>query len=890
MSSSNIRLVERLRDRVQASDFSRGGVVEYGLVSDFFEMIRICEEENAYFAHELNREVRDICSRSVHNRELSLSDREKFYFLNKRALLFDALEDFDAYIQYLEYDRPAEKKFYLPRRKVLYPIVKDMEALDRRELDFLSVSLPPRVGKLVSDDTPVLTRDGWKNHGGLVVGDEVISPRGDFVCVTHVFPKNVANVRVNFTDGTYVDVHENHEWVVYNRHRHKVEVLETKEMVHDYETGIPGKRGHRYHYQVPIKNFVEGEHKKLPVEPYTLGAWLGDGRNGNADICGNKEDYPIVEGIIADGYPVSWHTTHKTTGVEYFGFKGLRKGLQKLGMCHSRKRKEKRIPQEYLTAGVYQRMQLLAGLLDTDGCLRTKENRYDFTTADEKLKEDFVSLVSTFGWRCSIKGVEPHTSSSGIIGRRKYWTVSFNPTCFIPCRLERKQLKKFSKPRRIAICGFEKIEPKPGNCISVEGGIYCVGKRLTPTHNSTLGIFFMTWLMGKYPDKSNLMSGHSDILTNGFYKEVLSILTDPQYLWGDIFQGYKITQSALYQTVDVNDGKRRFPTLTCRSIGGTLTGAVEFSKCLYCDDLIRDLEEALSPTRLESKYNNYANLLKDRKVEDGFQLMIGTRWAPNDVQGRIEEQYKDNPRYRFRVIPALDENGESNFQYEQGHGFSTAYYMDMKESIDNATWTAKYMGNPYEREGLLFPTDELNFYNGVLPGTEPDKIVAFCDVAWGGGDSLAMPFAYVYGEDVYIHDVIFNRGDKEQTRPIVVGKIMQHTPHQARFEANNGGDEYCDAVDALLREKGVKLNLSHRKAPGNMNKIARIVQKSPEIKRMHFLDFKNSNSEYRAFMRELTTFVTTGKNKHDDAPDALAGLATLIDSDAGSIKVFKRPF
>ena len=554
MSSSNIRLVERLRDRVQASDFSRGSVVEYGLVSDFFEMIRICEEENPYFAHELNKEVRDICSRSVYNRELSLADREKFYFLNKRALLFDALDDFDAYIQYLEYDRPAEKKFYLPRRKVLYPIVKDMEALDRRELDFLSVSLPPRVGK------------------------------------------------------------------------------------------------------------------------------------------------------------------------------------------------------------------------------------------------------------------------------------------------------------------------------------------------STLGIFFMTWLMGKYPDKSNLMSGHSDILTNGFYKEVLSILTDPQYLWGDIFQGYKITQSALYQTVDVNDGKRRFPTLTCRSIGGTLTGAVEFSKCLYCDDLIRDLEEALSPTRLESKYNNYANLLKDRKVEDGFQLMIGTRWAPNDVQGRIEEQYKDNPRYRFRVIPALDENGESNFQYEQGHGFSTEYYLDMKESIDNATWTAKYMGNPYEREGLLFPTDELNFYNGVLPGTEPDKIVAFCDVAWGGGDSLAMPFAYVYGEDVYIHDVIFNRGDKEQTRPIVVGKIMQHTPHQARFEANNGGDEYCDAVDGLLREKGVKLNLSHRKAPGNMNKIARIVQKSPEIKRMHFLDFKYSNSEYRAFMRELTTFVTTGKNKHDDAPDALAGLATLIDSDAGSIKVFKRPF
>ena len=152
---------------------------------------------------------------------------------------------------------------------------------------------------------------------------------------------------------------------------------------------------------------------------------------------------------------------------------------------------------------------------------------------------------------------------------------------------------------------------------------------------------------------------------------------------------------------------RRFSTLTCRSIGGTLTGAVEVAKCLYCDDLIEDLEESLNPQRLQNKYDAYANQLKDRMKEGAYQVMIGTRWAVTDVQGRIKDQYEGNPRYRFRVLPALDENDESNFDYPYGIGFSTEYYMDMKASIDDATWCAKYMGKPYVREGLLFPKEDL---------------------------------------------------------------------------------------------------------------------------------------------------------------------------------------
>ena len=116
------------------------------------------------------------------------------------------------------------------------------------------------------------------------------------------------------------------------------------------------------------------------------------------------------------------------------------------------------------------------------------------------------------------------------------------------------------------------------------------------------------------------------------------------------------------------------------------------------------------------------NQLKDRKKEGAFELMVGTRWGVGDPLGRVQEQYRDNPRYRFSVIPALDENGESNFEYDYGVGFTAEYYQDMKASIDDATWCAKYMGRPYVREGLLFPADELRYYNGVLPDGEAYKL------------------------------------------------------------------------------------------------------------------------------------------------------------------------
>lgn len=452
----------------------------------------------------------------------------------------------------------------------------------------------------------------------------------------------------------------------------------------------------------------------------------------------------------------------------------------------------------------------------------------------------------------------------------------------------REPEKKFYPPRRrvlkVLVDDLQDL---------ADGKIDFLGISLPPrVGKSTLCIFFMTWIMGKRPDVASVMSGHSDKLTDGFYRELLSIITDStQYLWQEVFPGSPIVDnSAKNETIDLCK-KKRFPTMTCRSISGTLTGAVEIGSggVLYCDDLIEDLEESLNPVRLQAKYDAYLNQLKDRKKLGAVELMVGTRWNVFDCLGRVQQQYENNERYRFRVIPALNDEGKSNFNYQYGLGFDTAYYRDMKDSIDDATWNAKYQGRPYVREGLLFPEDELKTYNGILPDGEPE-ILAVCDVAWGGGDSLSMPIIYKFGEDIYVHDVVFNRGAKDITYPVVIGRLKQHIPHRARFEANNGGHEYADNVDKALRADGVHINVFSKKAPNNQSKLARIIQFAPDIKKFYFLSDKYRNKEYREFMQEVTTFVQTGKNIHDDACDSLAMVADEVFRGVNRVEVVKRPF
>ena len=449
---------------------------------------------------------------------------------------------------------------------------------------------------------------------------------------------------------------------------------------------------------------------------------------------------------------------------------------------------------------------------------------------------------------------------------------------------DREPQKKFYVPR------MNVLKPVVDDLQDLaDGRIELLAVSLAPrTGKSTLGIFYVTWLMGREPDKANVMSGHSDKLTKGLYKECLDILSDPDYLWHDVFPKAKVVAvSSEDESISVNH-RRRFPTLTCRSVTGTLTGAVEVGNLLYVDDIIEDLEEALNPQRLQNKYDAYLNQLKDRKKDGARELHIGTRWAVGDVIGRLQQQYGDDPKARFTVIPALNENGESNFDYPYGLGFSTAYYQDMKASIDPCTWSCKYMGDPYVREGLLFERDELHYYNGVLPDGECD-IMSVVDVAWGGGDSLSAPIIYWFGDTGYVHDWVFSTGDKSVTQPLVCAAYVRNNVARARFEANVGGTEYAEEIDKSLRERNYKMSIQSQRASTKSSKMDRIVRWSSDIKsRLVFRSDKARGEMYDKAMNELCRISVDAKKQHDDAPDSLAMAMDYRDNGLCSVKAIER--
>lgn len=409
---------------------------------------------------------------------------------------------------------------------------------------------------------------------------------------------------------------------------------------------------------------------------------------------------------------------------------------------------------------------------------------------------------------------------------------------------------------------------------------------------TALAIFYLTWLAGRNPDEPMLTGSHSNSFVRGVYDECLRIFDkDGEYLWNDVFPDVTVSNTNA-KDCRIDLGKRkRFETLEFTSIGTGNAGLYRASTLLYCDDLVSGIEVALSKPRLDKLWETYTTDLRQRKIGNKCkELHIATRWSVHDVIGRLEQNYGDSDRNRFIVMPAMNEKDESNFDYDYGVGYSTETLRKQREVMDEMSWKALYMNQPVEREGLLFPADELRYFNGVLPDGEPDRKLMVMDIAWGGGDFTACPIAYVYGDAVFIPDLVFNNGDKTVTRPEVVGKIIQHKINVVRGEANNGGDEYCDVVDSQLRQQGYHCSVRSQRAPSGQSKLSRIIQYAPDIKRFYFLDEKHQSKEYKAFMEQVTMFTQLGKVPHDDAPDSLAQLADELYNGISKIEPVKRPF
>lgn len=423
------------------------------------------------------------------------------------------------------------------------------------------------------------------------------------------------------------------------------------------------------------------------------------------------------------------------------------------------------------------------------------------------------------------------------------------------------------------------------------------------TGKSTLGLFFLLFMACLYPERSILGNGHSASLTQSFYNEILNMLTNDEYRISAIFPKINIVnKSSEYSYIDLNTVKR-FHTLMFKSVDGGTTGLAEASNILYCDDLVKDVETANNIDRLDKLFYTYTSTIQDRKVQrkgkDGVyrpcpEIHINTPWSIHDVTSRLIQIYGDdgnNPRVRIISVPCYDENGESNFMYDYGKGFGKEYYHQLEMSEDPVIFSAKYLMKPIERDGRPFTQDQLSFYY-EKPDTEPDCVCAYADVAHGGEDYFSMPIAYVYGQEVYIEDVVFvNKMGDDETRPLVRDKIIQHRVTRAGFEENNGGKPYSDLVNIDLKMKNYHANITTHKALSNRSKLDRIMSRQNDIKgvateygtfKIYFKaeSVRKDNKQYNDFMRNLYNWSSkqgaVQRTQHDDAPDSLSGLLTNV--------------
>lgn len=400
------------------------------------------------------------------------------------------------------------------------------------------------------------------------------------------------------------------------------------------------------------------------------------------------------------------------------------------------------------------------------------------------------------------------------------------------------------------------------------------------TGKTTLGEFFISFVMGHYTNTPNLMSSHSGFMTRMFYDAVLNIITSNEYCWSDVFPDIVFEgNNAKEETINLGRWQP-FKTLTCRPIRGSLTGVTRCEGFLYVDDLVSGIEEALSIDRLDKLYGEYTTDLKSRKKKKAKEIHIATRWSVHDVIGRLERMYEGNPRAEFIAVPDIDpQTGKSNFDYDYDVGFDEKYFHDMEMSMDDVSYRCLYKSDPIEREGILYHPTELQRYIGGLPDREPDSILAICDTKDTGTDYNFLGVFYQYGDRYYLEDLVFKNIDPGTLDELNSDMLVKHHVQQAQFESNKEGSRTANEVERLVKAKGGRCHITKKYT--TQNKETKIIVNSSWVKEhVIFKDITEyePKSDYGVMMSFLCSYTQLGKNKHDDAPDTLAMFAQFVDA------------
>lgn len=444
----------------------------------------------------------------------------------------------------------------------------------------------------------------------------------------------------------------------------------------------------------------------------------------------------------------------------------------------------------------------------------------------------------------------------------------------------REPKERFYAPKRPQFQKFGLIEAYQGTIDDIYD-IVCVS--MPPgTGKTTLLKFFNSAVIGWFPKDYNLFYSHSGDITRMYYDGVYQMVSDSdEYTWHDIFPDLKVTgTNAKMQQFNVGKYKP-FPSLQTASVGSENAGKVRASKFLLVDDMIGKLEEALNKNTLDKQWGAYTVDARQRKTMDSDdrpckEIINATRWSVGDVIGRVIQMYQGNPRVKVVSMPATDNKGNSNFDYEFG-GFTKEFFADQQLLMDDISYQCLFMQQPIEREGLLFPEDKIRRYLN-LPHGESEITTAQCDTKGKGTDYFVMPVLQKYGDDWYCVDCICNNtADYEMQYENAANILVNNKVQECEFERNAGGDRVAMEVNKRVESKGWICNITD--VPTETNKEARIFQCSSWI--LQHIIFKDESlytprEPYGIMMSLLKQYSVSGKKQLDDVPDVFSNFALRV--------------
>lgn len=767
------------------------------------------------------------------------------------------------------------------------------------EIKKMIVQIPPQHGKALPVDTPVLTTKGWKKHGDLQPGDYVFGDDGKPKKVIANFGKYEWHTqKVIFADGNELVAAKEHVWKIYadrdNHQGRKEEYTETQNLL---------KGRHRRSPFIKADAVIEMPNAILPIDPYILGMWLGDGLSAQGVIVSGKED--------KEHYKSIGEVRKVRPGYYRCLVKGLSRELRVNGLLNN-----KHIPIGYLLADKEQRYELLRGLMDTDGTVDIK-GRCEFCQMEGRLATDVYVLLRSLGFKPTLHKYDAILNGENV-GRkvRIMFTPNRDQKIF---KLERKQNRILTKKQqdrsdknKFFIKDVATNNNEIVNCIQVEGGMYLAGLDLIPTHNSEGSSRKLpAFMLGLDPDKKICIGSYAATIARDFNRDVQRIIDTPRYreLFPETYLNGSnvVTMANTYlRNSDVIEMVGRKGSLRVVGRGGSLTSKTVDVSIL--DDVYKDYAEGNSPIVRNAAWKWYTTVVRTRLHNDSQELIVFTRWHDDDLIGRIEksgetvidikswDDVKNIPagawvRINFEGLKTgepteIDPREPGAALWDRRHSRAK---LEGQRALDPVQFQCLYQGNPGNAEGKLYRNPFRTYVDKSEWGTYV-RSGNYTDVADEGDDFTFSACYDVYksGNEAWneqkkrfepilyalITDMVFTQENTEITAVTVPEMINRCGTQKAWIESNNGGSGF---------EKVIRKKLKAVTEPfyQGANKESRIITNSAMVNAQIIMPigweqrFPKIHEHLTGFLRDFPA------NAHDDPEDGLTGIyeKELADGD-----------